>query len=537
MDHKNQAVKSYVAYLRDSGGETQELSTDQQLAEIQRYALAHSLAITKTYRDDARPGSSTVDRDGFLAMIDYLRHDASVTGLIIWRWSRFSRDINDAQFYRADMRRRGYRIISISDNLPEGPESILFEAALDWSNQRFLDDLSRDVKRGLRNLVLSYGCVPGTPPRGFIRQPVEIGKRRDGRPHLGHRWVPDPDLIPTIQKAFTMRAAGQTLRQISNETGLFSSANSYKTFFANPLYIGQLRFADLVIDDYCQPLIDQPTWIAVQKQIAIHAQRQHLTGDNPDHPRRAHSPYLLTGLLHCDRCGSPHYATRARNHIKYVCTRAHRRHDCDAPSIPAKPLEIAVINALDQILSDPAHLAIIEQRLQTEKQDRQAVLNREHDELAARLAVIRRTITRLTRTIETADDYQPRAILKRLQELETNETDLQIKLSDIENQLNTPIPTHTGIELDQLAAMLHQNLTHETDTQKKRAILRAYIKSITVDRTGPLITGVITAFYPPGHDPPNTLKCEYISRAPLGAPPHRLTFSVPFSTQTKRPGV
>ncbi len=171
--------------------------------------------------------------------------EAIEKGVVVWKYSRFSRDVDDAAFYRSDLRRLGYLIHSLNDNIPEGPEGRFFEAAIDWMNQRFLEDLSTDVRRGLRHLVQNYGCVPGVPPMGFKREEVTIGTRRDGSPHIAHRWIPDPEKVPLIRKAFEMRASGLSLATIHKTTRLYSSLNSYRTFFGNRIYLGILEFGDL----------------------------------------------------------------------------------------------------------------------------------------------------------------------------------------------------------------------------------------------------------------------------------------------------
>jgi DNA invertase Pin-like site-specific DNA recombinase len=43
-----------VAYCRDSGGEEQERSTQQQVEVIQEYAAYHGLILERVYIDDAR---------------------------------------------------------------------------------------------------------------------------------------------------------------------------------------------------------------------------------------------------------------------------------------------------------------------------------------------------------------------------------------------------------------------------------------------------------------------------------------------------
>jgi DNA invertase Pin-like site-specific DNA recombinase len=157
-------VTLLAAYLRDSGGDRQENSTDRQLAEIQSWALRSGHTLAHVFTDSARPGSSTVGRDAFQEMIHLFRSPAcTLDGLVIWSWSRFARDINDAQFFRADLRRRGFEIYSVSDPIPDGPMGRFIEAAIDWKNQQFLADLSKDVKSGLATLVREHGAVPGTP--------------------------------------------------------------------------------------------------------------------------------------------------------------------------------------------------------------------------------------------------------------------------------------------------------------------------------------------------------------------------------------
>jgi DNA invertase Pin-like site-specific DNA recombinase len=50
----------YAAYLRDSGGEEQELSIEQQEKEIRAWCLEKGYILTAIFKDEARPGSSTV---------------------------------------------------------------------------------------------------------------------------------------------------------------------------------------------------------------------------------------------------------------------------------------------------------------------------------------------------------------------------------------------------------------------------------------------------------------------------------------------
>jgi hypothetical protein len=164
--------------------------------------------------------------------------------------------------------------------------------------------------------------------------------------------------VPKIKQAFEMKATRATLQQIHNATHLYSSLNSYKTFFENPLYIGILHFGDLTIDDYCEPVIDRPTWDAVQRILKESEQRS-----SPEHhPRRQAANYLLSGLIYCARCRSPLWGMSSQQrdgsyYLRYACTQAKRRRDCDFQPIPARSLERAVIARLHSWFEDPNNLA------------------------------------------------------------------------------------------------------------------------------------------------------------------------------------
>lgn len=193
-----------LAYLHDSCHETQELSIEQQ--ELRSKCNRHDYILSRIYKDTGT-GTTTTERDQFKEILHYMRTDHGKEDvLIVWKWSRFTRNIDDAQLNRADLRGRGIKIHSNNDDIPQEYEVRFFEAAIDLMNQTYIDDLKEDTKRGLKNLVENYGCALGTIPRVFKREKVIISTHRDGESHIYHRWVQDPDLSPLIREAWELRA-------------------------------------------------------------------------------------------------------------------------------------------------------------------------------------------------------------------------------------------------------------------------------------------------------------------------------------------
>src|SRR3972149_717393 len=81
------------AYLRDSGGPSQEQSVDQQEKEILAYCKRYNLTLIKIFRDVARSGGSVQGRDEFMGMIEQ-SEDESIRpqAILIWNFARFARD-------------------------------------------------------------------------------------------------------------------------------------------------------------------------------------------------------------------------------------------------------------------------------------------------------------------------------------------------------------------------------------------------------------------------------------------------------------
>jgi site-specific DNA recombinase len=471
-----------VAYLRDSGHEDQELSTEQQEAAIRAWCLEQGLHLTRVYRDDAAPGSSVVGRAAFLEMIEYFHAPRRPElGVVIWKLNRFARDIDDAQFYKSDLRRRGYSVHSLNDTVPEGLDGRFFEAAIDWMNARYLQDLQADIIRGLHHNLHTHGAIGGTPPCGFMRQEVVIGNRRDGRPHQVARWVPDPDMIERVQLAWSLRANGASYSEVHRATHLYKSGQgvSYRGMFANRLYIGELVFGGEIVPDYCTPIIDQETWQRVQDmQDGRHKMDDGL---NLNHPRRLGSEYLLSGLLVCANCGKP--VNGASSRLSKRGTDYHYRYyacngtDCKSARIPKEALEQAVIERLVKRILLPDNLA----RLMIGHEERIEDLNVTdralYKTLSADLEDVRRQINNISDLLAEGD-LGRRSLTKKLGDLEKREEEISAMIARLRLRKKAFDPKNS----QDLAKKIRSALESDERIDETRAILRGLIDHISVAR-------------------------------------------------------
>ena len=475
-----------VAYTRDSGGSFQEQSTAEQEQAIQEWAAANGLLLTHIFTDQARPGSSTVGRDGFQAMIHYFRSpDCQEAGLVVWSYTRFSRAIDDSQYFRADLRRRGYVIYSLNDEIPDSPMGRVFESLIDWKNEQFLIDLSIDVRRGQRFVVEQYGASFGRTPTGFKRELIQIDQRRDKSDHILHRLVPDPETAHLVRQAFELRAGGASHKRIYQETGLPVSINLSK-MFQNRIYLSELQYGDLIIANYCDPIVDQELWDQVQARRKIDL-----------HPRRAGGSFILSGMAYCSRCGSllnGRVVRSARQRTTwryYVCSRNRYPGDCQAPAIPKAVLEKAILLELRDYILTPETLTELQEELRAQYAEL-AFKARSRKERA------RRELTRLRKKIGSVIDSltqmgYSRHLAARLSELEYRESELVVELEKLE-RLDAP---QTVLDLDpvQLAAKVTAALDQAKPDELKE-IYGNIIARVDMEREGREIHGVVSFHAP-----------------------------------------
>ena len=517
------------AYTRDSGGDDQDVG-DQNRA-VEAYCDENGLILERLFCDEARPGSSVGGREQFQEMMHLVRtlaDEALPAGLVIWRFSRFARDFDDAQFYKAAVRRRGITIASIADEIPiEGVHGRLVEAVTDWHNALFLQDLSRDVRRGLHDLARQGFAPGGFPPVGYVREPVQIGTRRNGQPRVVSRWVPDPDKAPLVRRAWEMRAAGASLREIHEATGVLGAKGSYSSMFRNRTYLGILRCGDLEVQGAIEALITPEIWEAVQARTVRRPRKGARWPDDGSHPRRKSSSFLLSGLARCAYCGSAMTGSHANVRTRpnpwpfYLCGKKKRRgyQSCRGRALNARVVEAAVMEAVMGVVLTPAYV-----------QDLIAAVNAELAEdlvgIDGRIAQTRQDLEAVGRAIanllDLAETYGAQAAGERLVEREAERERLERDLNHLQlARARSRIEVAPEVIVDVLAA-IREDLTHE-DVQARRALLAQFVSTVELGNESgklhysfPLDALLPTRLWPvpPRHSEPKTCQLVWSTQSP-----------------------
>ena len=476
-----------VTYLRDSGGDKQELSVSQQKKELRDYCDKHGLVLIGVFEDAARSGTSTKKRDEFERMLDYCRHEKAVQGLIIWDYARFARNADDALYFTLELRRRGIVVHSLNDEIPEGPFARVFEVMIHAGNEGKSQQTSRDTKRGLAQRTQA-GYVPGggTPPRGYRAVREIISSHRDGSPRIGTRWEIDPETGPLVQLAFQMRAQGRSIKEImqSPAGSLYKTKNCWTTFFRNVSYLGVGKCGKTQVPDHHPALVDQATWNAVREvQERIHRNR----AGNVLHPKRYHSPSLLSGLAVCIHCGTPIIrevsgarSSKGGKWVSYLCGKkrnAGRWKECEGRQIQAARADQAIVDAVLRNVLQPGYVMELIDQVRAELADNSDA-QRQEEATRHALANCEKAISRLLDAIEETSSARAK---ERLKDRENERARLQFDLSLLVSQRQA---AQLEISPDALAMILAvwrgdiEEAREQGDVRRLQRLLRRYVSKI-----------------------------------------------------------
>lgn len=339
-----------VIYARFSSHNQQEQSIEGQLRYCHEYASRCGYTIVTEYIDRAISGT-TDNRPEFQRMIK----DAAGRGfqfVLVWKLDRFSRNRYDSAIYKRQLQKHGVRVLSVTENVGAGDESLLLEAILEAMAETYSRQLSQNVKRGMLESARKGLSTGG---RLFLGYKVNENKQ----------FVIDPAGAAIVQRIFTMYAHGSSKQEIvdalnasgcRNASGKPFTFNGVSKTLENVRYTGVYKYAEIEIPDGMPRIIEQDLWDAVQARL------------HSSPPRiREKANYLLLGKVFCGHCGRALIGTsghgKSGNVWRYYAHRSGTTPPCNKKPERKAWLEQYVTEQACRYVLNPDNTDFIAQRV------------------------------------------------------------------------------------------------------------------------------------------------------------------------------
>ncbi|MEW8979937.1 MAG: recombinase family protein [Symbiobacterium sp.] len=482
-------LRRAAAYIRVSTGmqaeEGESLSAQQ--ARLHAWAKENGYVIVREYVD-AGESARTADRPQFVRMLqDAKAQPRPFDAVLVWKWDRFARNMEDASMYKALFRRRlGVELISITQPTPEGAVGQLLERMLDLIAE-FQSALTAENVYSTMAYLAEQGRWLGKRPFGYDLQ--------DGR------LVVKPDEAEAVAWAFGMVARRErSVYAIAESFGMGSlfpatlnrgyrwSPTAVRKMLQNEVYLGRTvwnrRFTEIdnlggtstkvrgfrnqdewiTVENAHPAIIDKETFEAVQRVLREQSSRR---------PRSKRGEYLFWGMVRCARCG--HHLTwheSKKSPARLICSEYFRpRHMACRPMVYIRPMELeeAVLGAIREIIAGT------EQTPLTFATPKRAKTVTPEALLAANAAKVQRLL----------EAYEAGAIT--LDDLKTRRTILE---QEAERLRQAAASKDSGPDYEAQVAALRERLTdvlailqdEEAPVAAKNQALGAVIREIVIDR-------------------------------------------------------
>ena len=335
-----------VIYARYSSDSQREESIEGQIRECTEYAERNSIIILTNYIDRAL-SARTADRPEFQRMIRDSEKGLFDT-VLVWKLDRFSRDRYDSAHYKHLLKKNGVKVISVKENISDGPEGIILESMLEGYAEYYSAELSQKIQRGQRENAMKCKNNGGNTPLGYY-----VDKQKCA-------LEVDPITAPIVQEIYTRYDKGERVCQIKdslNGKGLKThrgkpfSVAGVSLILKNRKYIGEYKYGEVIIPDGIPAIIDKDLFERVRRRMD--------TNKHTPARAKADEEYLLTTKLFCGNCGrlmageSGKSSTSGIKYRYYKCTGAKRKLGCHKKPLRKDWIErIAVLLTVQTVLTD-----------------------------------------------------------------------------------------------------------------------------------------------------------------------------------------
>ncbi|WP_179086302.1 MULTISPECIES: recombinase family protein [Paenibacillus] len=482
-------------YGRFSSDNQRDESIDAQKRAAEHFCRSNDYRIVAEYEDRAKTATSD-KRPGFLQMIED-SGKGMFDVVIIHKLDRFSRDKYDSAKYKRILKMNGIRLISVTENLDDSPESIILESLLEGMAEYYSKNLAREVMKGMKETAYQCKHTGGLPPIGYSVDPIT------------RKYIINEEERRIVDTVFSMFIAGYGYNQIIREL----ADNDYKSRYGKPISKGTLgtilrnekytgtyiynltdgkdvhgkRNGNRKKDNEDVIRVEGGMPAIISKEVFQQVQEKMDSNKRQPGAYKAKEVYLLSGLIVCGEClknvGTPYSMMgntkfSGRNKLKYVtyrCGNRDRTKECNNPELRREYIENYVISQLQEKIFNEEAIPLLAKQLNDYHNSKQSNVKGERERLAKSLEGIERQITNIVNAI--ASGTFNIALSSKLEELEQHKLQLGQKL--LETKAVTEKAAITEDTLRQLLSKFGVHVTNH-DLPEIKKFIGSYVDKVLV---------------------------------------------------------
>ena len=178
MSERNDRTPAALYARVSSDRQDVDLSVSAQLRALRDYADKNDYEVVREYVDEAESGR-VMNRPEFQKMLDEAkRAESPFEEILVWKFSRFTRKREHAVILKSMLRRKGLRVVSITEQAEDNPTGRLLEGIIESVDEFYSENLAMEVLRGMREAASRGFWVAPMPPTATGKSRCRTAPRR-----------------------------------------------------------------------------------------------------------------------------------------------------------------------------------------------------------------------------------------------------------------------------------------------------------------------------------------------------------------------
>jgi site-specific DNA recombinase len=295
-------MPGYFIYCRKSSEaeDRQVLSIESQTRELEALAAKLNLPVVEVLTESM--SAKAPGRPIFNEMMQRL-YQGEAAGIICWKLDRLARNAVDGGSIIWAIKQHGIKVMTPAQSYAREDDNVILMYIEFGMAQKYVDDLSKNVKRGLKTKI-ENGWYPGVAPLGYLNQTNKLTGE--------NTLIKDPDRFPLIRHMWDLMLTGRytppkilevanaewgfRTRQMRRLGGRPLARSAIYKIFTNPFYYGHFEYprgSGHWYQGKHEPMATEPEYDRVQT----------LLGRKGNPRPQAHPEFAFTGFIRCGDCG------------------------------------------------------------------------------------------------------------------------------------------------------------------------------------------------------------------------------------------